>query len=278
MKIRGNGVDLNVVDSGVDAGDETPVLLLHGWPDSHRLWRNQVPALNARGFRTIAPDMRGYGDSDRPEGVDNYALLNVLEDVRLILDALEIDRVHLVGHDWGAATSWAFASFYRDRVASLVALSVGHPAALQSAGYEQYARSWYMFMFQFEDVAEQWLSRNDWQFLRETMGRGGDLDDYIADLSRPGALTAGLNWYRANIPPASWISEPPQWPPIEVPTMGLWSTYDIALTETQMTGSQKFVTGPWRYERIEEVGHWIPLQAPDHLNELLLDFLTHQAS
>jgi pimeloyl-ACP methyl ester carboxylesterase len=273
MKLQGNGVTLNVVDSGAGSGARTPVLLLHGWPDSHRLWRNQVPALNERGFRTIAPDLRGYGESDRPEGVENYALLNVLEDLRLILDALDVEKVHLVGHDWGAVTAWTFASLYAGRVASLVALSVGHPRALQSAGYEQYARSWYMFMFQFEGVAEQWLSQNDWQFLRETMGRGGDLDNYIADLSRPGALTAALNWYRANIPPASWISESPPLPPIEAPTLGVWSSYDIALTETQMKDSQKFVTGPWRYERIEDVGHWIPLQAPDRLNELLLEFL-----
>ena len=268
MDIQGNGVKLNVADTGEGA----PVMLLHGFPDSHKLWRHQVSALNAHGFRTIAPDLRGFGESDKPEGVEHYALLNVTEDLRLTLDALGIEKTHVVGHDWGAVTAWAFASLYPDRVESLVALSVGHPAALQSVGWEQYARSWYMFMFQFEGVAEKWLSNNDWEFLR-TMGGGGDVDQYVADLARPGALTAALNWYRANIPPESWISPPPPLPPIDAPTMGVWSSGDIALSEAQMTGSQKYVTGPWRYERIEDVGHWIPVQAPDKLNDLLLDFL-----
>lgn len=268
MKVQANGITLNVEDSGAGV----PVLLLHGWPDSHRLWRHQVPALVERGFRAITPDLRGYGESDRPEGVESYSLLNTLEDLRLLLDHLGVDRAHVVGHDWGAVTAWVFASLYGDRVSSLVALSVGHPGSLAAAGFEQYARSWYMFMFQFEGLAERWLSRNDWEFLR-TMGGGGDVDQYVADLSRPGALTAALNWYRANIPPESWISDPPALPPVEAPTMGVWSSGDIALTERQMIASEKFTSGPWRYERIDDCGHWIPLQAPDRLNELLLDFL-----
>jgi pimeloyl-ACP methyl ester carboxylesterase len=269
MRVQGNGIELNVVVSG----EGPAVLLLHGWPDSHRLWRNQTGFLNDHGFRTIAPDLRGYGESDRPEGVESYMLLNVLEDVRLLLDGLGVEKAHVVGHDWGAATAWAFASLYGPRVESLVALSVGHPAALQSAGWEQYARSWYMFMFQFEGVAEQWLSMNDWEFVRTMVGKGGDVDQYVTDLARPGALTAALNWYRANVPPASWIAEPPQLPLIEASTMGIWSARDIALSEAQMIESQKHVTGPWRYERIDDAGHWIPLDAPDRLNALLLDWL-----
>ena len=269
MQVQGSGISLNVEDEG--SGD--PVLLLHGFPDSHRLWRGQVPVLRERGYRTIAPDLRGFGESDRPEGVEHYSILNVLEDLRLLLDSLGVDDAHVVGHDWGAVTAWLFASLYPDRARSLVALSVGHPGALQTAGYEQYARSWYMFMFQFEGVAERWLSKDDWRFLRDTMGRGGDVDQYVADLSRPGALTAALNWYRANIPPESWISEPPPLPPVAVPTMGIWSSGDIALAERQMIDSERYTSGPWRYERIEDCGHWIPLQAADSLNELLLDFL-----
>ena len=130
-----------------------------------------------------------------------------------------------------------------------------------------------MYMFQFEGVAEEWLSRNDWEFLRSWIGGGGDIDSYVTDLARPGALTAGLNWYRANLPPSSWISQPPPLPPIEAPVMGIWSTADTALGEEQMTASQKHVTGPWRYERIEGSGHWVPLEAAERLNELLLDFL-----
>ncbi|HWL65929.1 MAG TPA: alpha/beta fold hydrolase [Actinomycetota bacterium] len=267
MKLQGNGVELEV---GVQ-GEGPAVLLLHGFPDSSHLWRKQVPVLVEAGFKVVAPDQRGFGASDKPEGVDNYNILNILEDTRSILDALGIDKAHVVGHDWGAAVAWTFASLYQDRVASLVALSVGHPTAFGAASYEQLQRSWYMFMFQFEGVAEEWLSRNDFEFLRSWIGGGGDIERYVEDLSRPGALTAGLNWYRANLPPQTWISEPLELPAISAPTMGIWSTGDDALTEDQMTDSQKYVQGPWRYERVE-ASHWIPLEAADRLNELLLDF------
>ena len=269
MRIEANGLTLNVDVKG----DGKDVLLLHGFPDSHRLWRNQIPTLVDFGYRTIVPDLRGFGESDRPAGVEAYSILNPLEDLRAILDHLSAERVHVIGHDWGAALGWAFASLYQDRVASLTAVSVGHPASFGSVGVEQLQRSWYMFMFQFEGVAEEWISRNDFEFVRTWISRGGDVEQYVADLSRPGALTAALNWYRANLPPKTWISDPPPLPPIPAPVMGVWSSGDEALTEEQMTGSQKFVEGPWRYERIDDIGHWIPLEAPERLNELLLDFL-----
>ena len=269
MKVETNGITLEVTVEG--EGDA--VLLLHGWPDSARLWRRQIPALVDAGYRVVAPDLRGFGDSDKPEGVENYFVLNATEDLKGLLDHLDIERAHVVGHDWGSATAWVFASLYQDRVASLTALSVGHPAAFQSAGFEQYMRSWYMFMFQFEGVAEEWLQRNDWEFLRLGFGDAEEVQEKVELLSRPGALTASLNWYRANIPPQSWVSDPPELPSVSAPTLAIWSSGDIALGEDQMLGSQKYVSGPWRYERIDNVGHWIPTESPDRLNELLLDFL-----
>jgi pimeloyl-ACP methyl ester carboxylesterase len=132
-----------------------------------------------------------------------------------------------------------------------------------------------MFMFQFEGVAEEWISRNNFEFIRDW---GPSLaDERVENLCRPGALTSGLNWYRANIPPSSWIAEPPELPQIEAPTMGIWSTHDFALTEEQMTVSAKFVNGPWRYEKIENVGHSVPIDAADELNALLLEFLADSA-
>ena len=268
MKIDANGLSFEVSVEG----EGPAVVLLHGFPDSSRLWRKQIPALVAEGFKVVAPDLRGFGESDRPEGVEHYSLLHVIEDVRGILDALGIDKAHIVGHDWGAGVAWIFATLFGDRAHSVAALSVGHPAAFRSAGLEQLARSWYMFMFQFEGVAEEWLSRNDWEFLRTWGEAHEDLERQIVDLSRPGALTAGLNWYRANVPPESWIQEFPDLPPITVPALGIWSTEDFALGEDQMLASEKFVGGSWRYERIEGAGHWIPLEAADRLNPILLDF------
>src|SRR5262249_55421394 len=135
-----NGLRLLVQDEG----DGAPVLLLHGWPDSHRLWRHQVPALPAAGYRGIAPDLRGFGESDRPADIEAYALPHHLADVQAIADQLGIERFTVVGHDWGAAIAWAFASLVPDRIDKLAAISVGHPTAFRDADFEQRRRSWYM--------------------------------------------------------------------------------------------------------------------------------------
>jgi pimeloyl-ACP methyl ester carboxylesterase len=236
------------------------------------MWRHQVDALVAAGFRVIAPDLRGFGESARPEGVDSYGLGKILDDLDGILKALGIPRAHVVGHDWGGAVAWMFAITRPEKTDRLVALSVGHPANFMSPGIRQLQRSWYMLLFQFEGVAEEAFQRHDWALLR-AMFKGGDVDRYVADLSRPGALTDGLSWYRANMPPSLLMADPVPFPPVEAPTMGVWSDKDFALTEEQMTGSEKHVGGPWRYERLTGVGHCIPLEGTEQLNALLIDFL-----
>jgi pimeloyl-ACP methyl ester carboxylesterase len=130
-------------------------------------------------------------------------------------------------------------------------------------------------------VAEHVLPAEDWAYFRQwgwdgvPPGTDADADRQIADLSRPGALTAGLNWYRANVDPTRFhVENRPGIPHVSCPTMGVWSSGDFALSEAQMTGSERYVDGPWRYERIEGVDHWVPVHAPDRLNRLLLDFLS----
>ena len=253
-------------------GEGRPVVLLHGFPDSGRLWRHQVPALADAGFRVIVPDLRGYGASDKPEGVDHYNMLLLAADVGAVLDAEGIHDAHVVGHDWGAALAWVIAAVAPDRVDHLVAMSVGHPSSFHGEGFEQAEKSWYMLLFQFRGIAEQWLSSDDWTNFR-TWGRHPDADGVIAELEANGSLTPGLNYYRANVPPESFVAPPLELPPIQAATMGIWSSGDMALTEGQMTRSEKQVAGSWRYERIDGPGHWMQLEAPDAVNELLLDFL-----
>jgi pimeloyl-ACP methyl ester carboxylesterase len=209
-------------------GDGRPVVLLHGFPDSGRLWRHQVPALAQAGFRVIVPDLRGYGRSDKPEDVAAYSMMFLAGDVLAILAAEQIDRAHIVGHDWGAALAWGLASLVPDRVDHLTVLSVGHPATFRRTP-RQREKSWYMLLFQFPGVAERWLSEDDWANFR-AWGGHPDADGVIADLEANGSLTPGLNWYRANVPPDSWVTPPPQLPPVQAPTMGIWSTKDPALT------------------------------------------------
>jgi pimeloyl-ACP methyl ester carboxylesterase len=253
-----------------DQGSGRPILLLHGWPDSAYLWRNQIPFLVKSGFRAITPDLRGLGRSDRPEDVTTYSLQNAVGDVVGILDALGIEAADIVGHDWGAAVAWFTAMAQSDRVRKLVVLSVPHPLAPRTLRQREMA--WYQLFFQFQEIAEAWLQHDDWALFRELLRGDGDVDRYISDLSRPGALTASLNWYRANLAPRM-PGPPPNLRPVDAPTLGIWSTNDHYLDGERMKMSGRFVKGSWRYEQIEGASHWIPLDAPDRLNELLIEWL-----
>ncbi len=264
--IEVNGISLYVAEHG--EGD--PVLLLHGWPDSARLWRHQVPFLAAHGYRVITPDLRGFGRSERPAEVVAYRLRNVVADVSALLDHLAIETAYVVGHDWGAAVAWLTAILVPARVRKLTAISVPHPYAPPTL--RQYEMAWYQLFFQFTGIAEATLAYDDWAWLR-TFSRGYlDLEQAIADLSRPGALTASLNWYRANLAPRM-PGPPPALPPVAAPTLGIWSAGDHYLDGERMKNSAALVQGPWRYEEIPDASHWVPLDAPERLNELLLDWL-----
>jgi pimeloyl-ACP methyl ester carboxylesterase len=273
----GPGSTAGRVESGGTAieyevtGEGRPVILLHGFPDSGRLWRNQVPVLAEAGFQVIVPDLRGYGRSGKPADVEAYSLLLLAGDVQAVLTDLEVARAHVVGHDWGAALGWVLAAFAPGSVDHLAVMSVGHPATFRRT-IRQREKSWYMLLFQFPGVAERWLSDDGWANFRAWADHP-DADEVIANLEAVGSLTPGLNWYRANLPPESWVDPPLQFPPVQAPTMGIWSTGDVALTEVQMTDSAQNVAGPWRYERLDGPGHWMQLEAPAQVNALLLDFL-----
>lgn len=261
----------------VDVGSGPPVLLLHGFPDSRFLWRHQIPALSEAGYRVIAPDLRGFGDAPRPIQVRAYRRPFLVADILKLLDCLGLGRVHLVGHDWGASLSWRIAGSYPERVDRLVVLSVGAPA---SPGWETIAQreaSWYFDFFCKPGTAEAALTADDWTLFREWSRGQGDHERHLRDLARPGALTAGLNWYRAAFMPLDPGEPPlpalPAWNQVKSATLGLWGADDPFLLEPQIAMSAGAVAAPWRYERIEGAGHWLMLDQPDPLNTLLLEFL-----
>ena len=232
MRYEVNGIGIEVQDEG----SGPPVLLLHGWPDSHRLWRHQVAALTAAGYRCVVPDLRGFGDSDRPAEVEAYALPFLAGDVLGVLDQLGIERAHVVGHDWGAALAWAIAALAPDRVDHLVA-AVGRtllrvPRRRLGAAREVVVHAAVPVRGHRRALAVRRRSRQPPEWSSHP-----DVDAVIADLQRPGALTASLNWYRANLPPSSLVEPAIELPPVAAPTMGVWSDGDFALTEAQMTGS-----------------------------------------
>lgn len=257
----------------INEGSGPAVLLLHGFPDSSDLWRNQIPALVNAGLRVVAPDLRGFGDSDRPTEVEAYALPVILQDTLGLLDTLGIARAHVACHDWGAGVGWMLAALHPARVNRFVALSVGHLNALWQAGLDQREKSWYMLLFQFRGLAEEILTRDNWKLFRDWVRHHPETDKWVKDLARPGALTAGLNWYRANSRPEVLFTEPQLLPKVQAPTLAVWSSGDAYLTEAQVVRSAEWVTGTWQYERLEGASHWMQFDQPARLNELLVKFL-----
>jgi pimeloyl-ACP methyl ester carboxylesterase len=183
------------------------------------------------------------------------------------LDALELPKAHVVGHDWGAGVAWVLAMSAPERVDRLVVLSVGHPGTRAARTLEDRQRAWYMLLFQFAE-AEELLTRDDWALMRAWAGTHPDLDAALAELD----LTPALNWYRANLHPSRDLQPPRELPPVTADVLGVWSDGDAYLTERQMAESAQFVPS-FRYERIEGASHWMQLDAAERVNELLLSHL-----
>ena len=260
-----NGIRMHATTTG----QGPTVLLLHGFPDTHTVWRKQVGPLAAAGYRVLAPDLRGYGRSEAPGGVYDYTLDKLRADVISLLDALHIDKVTLVGHDWGGLIGWQIAAMWPHRVERLVALSTGHPSAIARAGMLQRLRMTYVLGFILPGIAEHTLRAGDWFLLRQFTSEPGQADIWKRDLSAPGRLTAALNYYRANLN----LSFPHSYPRVRVPVMGVWSDRDPALGERQMRDSAHYVEGEFRFERVRDADHWLQLTAHERVNALLLDFL-----
>ncbi len=265
--MRINDINLNVYIEGKG----TPIMLLHGFPDSHAVWRKIIPILVKSGYQVIVPDQRGFGESDAPKGSKNYTITKIVDDAISVLDYLGIQKSHLVGHDWGAMIGWCLAGEYGDRFYSYTAISVGHPKAYASAGWAQTRKSLYILLFQLRNIAEVIFKANDWALFRKSTGNHPEIERWINDLSRSGRLTAGMNWYRANILKLIFSS----FPRCSIPTMGIWPSRDLALSEIQMKNSQKFVDNIWRYERLVGQGHWVLLDEPKRISQLILDWVAN---
>ncbi|MFZ1062190.1 MAG: alpha/beta fold hydrolase [Acidimicrobiales bacterium] len=253
-------------------GEGPTILLLHGWPDTSAVWDLVAPALVARGYRVAVPDLRGCGRSSKPAETQDYAMHRLVGDVHAIIEALGPTRVSLVGHDWDANLAWVTTAYEPTMIERLVAVSVGHPTAFRSAGLEQQIKSWYTLLFFHEGVGEAFLRKNDYEAMRKWLGHPR-VDSVIAELERDGQMSAHLRWYRANIPPEAFVARPPVLPPIQVPTLGVWSSADAALGERQMSDSAGYCADGFTFVRLDDVGHWIPLEAANELVEQIVTFV-----
>lgn len=281
LKIEANGFTFEGLGSGPSGG--SPVVFLHGFPQTSWSWRHQLEAVGNAGYRALAFDQRGYSPGARPTEVSRYAIEELVSDVLAVADSLGIERFDLVGHDWGGMVAWAVAGMHPERLRTVTVLSTPHPlafgVALSEEGSDQQSRSSYITVFRQEGVAEKALLGEDGSGngLRTLFSASGfasdDSEVFVKAMTEPGALTAALNWYRATeLDSMQGVGA------ISVPTMYVWSTEDIALGREAALATAQHVTGPYRFEVLEGVSHWIPEMAPDQVNSLVLDFLGSQSA
>ena len=269
LQLESNGLVFDAVADG--PADGRPVVLLHGFPQTSHSWRHVMPALAGAGMRVVAPDQRGYSAGARPTDTSAYAMTHLVDDVIGMLDALGAEQADVVGHDWGAAVAWQVAGRHPERVRTLTAVSVPHPAAFVEAlrtDEDQQQRSQYMRFFQQVGVAEDALLADNAAALRAVFGPVQDVDRYVAHMQQPGALTAALGWYRAQD-----LADVEAAGPTTVPTLYVWSDNDIALGPVGAHATASHVTGPYRFEVLHGVSHWVPDEAPDELSTWLLEHL-----
>jgi pimeloyl-ACP methyl ester carboxylesterase len=269
------GVELDVQVAG-HAGNP-PVILLHGFPESHRTWRHIVPDL-ARDHFVLAPDQRGYARSSKPEGVDQYTPDRIVGDLLALADHFGIDRFTLVGHDWGGAVAWMAALGHPDRVAKLVIVNAPHPHLFQRTLFDdpdQRKASQYIRHFRDTSIDGGLVGTGLERFFSSTFAKvltqavaGEDKAAYLAEWGNPGAMTAMLNWYRASsvvVPAIDEQPERPAWldapfPPVTQPTLVIWGMQDRALLPSQLD------LAPYVPDlRIEKVdaGHFVPWEKPE---------------
>lgn len=258
--VDANGLTFDVRVAGPDDG--VPVVLLHGFPETSAAWGDVAPELAADGHRVIAPDQRGYSPGARPDGVDAYATDHLVDDVLAIADALDVDRFHLVGHDWGASVAWVLAARRPERLRSLTAFSVPHLAAYNRALREDpdaQQRASYIGLFR-QDRAADLLLEDDATRLRAMYAGAVPADQvetYVRHLGEPGAMRAALHWYGAMTPALGDL------PPVRVPTTFVWSDGDSAIGRAGADACGEHVEADYRYVVLEGVTHWIPEQAPE---------------
>jgi len=282
------GVILKVQLGGPESGE--PVIFLHGFPESHRTWRFQMQALSAR-YRVVAPDQRGFGGSDKPEGVEAYQTDRVVEDLFALADALGIGAFTLVGHDWGGAAAWLAALRDPQRVRRLAIVNAPHPLIFQRTlidDEEQRAASQYINRFREPGMEALIAAMGLETFFEKSFGAHVDLrkvpeaerQAYLDDWAQPGALTSMLNWYRASpieVPEPGEKAHKPLWtmapfPKLAMPVLVVWGMKDKALLPVQLDGLHALVPD-LRIVIERDAGHFIPWEKPEVVTSALRDFL-----
>jgi len=282
IRVFANGISFEVVALG--AGDRL-ALCLHGFPECAYSWRYQFPVLARLGYRVWAPNLRGYGNTDSPRNVADYAIDVLVEDVAGLIRASGAKEVVLIAHDWGGILAWMLAMRHPALIHRLVICNLPHPACFlrELKRPIQFLRSWYMLLFQIPLLPEAILGFHQAygvgrMFLGTTRDRSRFpkevVDVYRRNACRPGALTAMIHWYRALLRGGGWRQfAGPTYPKIETPTLFLWGTDDVALSIRTTYGTEEYVSN-LTFRALPGVSHWVQQEAPEAVNSILETWLT----
>jgi pimeloyl-ACP methyl ester carboxylesterase len=270
---------------GVGTGDvprEVPlVVFLHGFPEFWWSWRDQLKALSAAGMWAVAPDLRGYNESDKPEGVSSYEVEKLAGDIAGLIRALGREKAIVVGHDWGAAVAWVFAQEHPDLLERLAILNVPHPQVMLKhlRRPRQMMKSWYIFFFQLPRLPEKLVSKNDYAFARHTFRSDGfdreTIEHYIDALRVPGAVTSAINYYRA-VMRRSAVGRVPKFRQIAQKVLVIWGDKDKYLGK-EMAEPPRSLVPHARVVHLPHATHWVQNDATEEVNRLLLEFIREDA-
>lgn len=269
-QVRTNGISLHCAE----AGSGPLILLLHGFPEFWYGWRRQIPDLAAAGFRVVAPDLRGYGLSDRPSGIESYRIQELAADVAGLVESLGEAEAVIVGHDWGGVVAWYTAMLHPGAVRRLVVLNAPHPVAYAREMRKlssQVWRSWYAGFHQLPWLPEAAWRAGNFMVLRRVIGGSpapaeAEMDEYVNAFARPGAITAALNYYRAAL-----RHRAPRPVPIASPTLIVWGERDRFLVPELTLGLERWVPD-LRIERLPRATHWVQHDEPATVGRLIADF------
>jgi len=276
--VEANGLTFEVAQMG--EGDHL-ALCLHGFPELHYSWRNQMPLLAEMGYRVWAPNLRGYGGTSRPEGVRAYGLDHLTQDVAALIDASGAKKVTLIAHDWGAIIAWLFAILKLRPLERLVIMNVPHPKVgrRELKKWRQLKKSWYIFFFQLPWLPEMMLSRGDGKAIGRLFEKTSCHPErfgeqvqavYSAAARRPGAVKAMVNYYRAMLRHQD-VVDPGDFT-IDIPTLMLWGEEDVAIDIHCTEGTEEWVPN-LTLKRFPGVSHWVQQDAPEQVNDALEQWL-----
>lgn len=274
--INTNGIRLHYVSQG----QGKLMLMLHGFPEFWYSWRYQIEEF-ATHYHTVAVDLRGYNDSDKPQGIEAYRISELVADIKGVITGLGYEDCVLVAHDWGGAIAWNLAYAYPEMVEKLIVLNIPHPAkfaeGLQTP--QQLLKSWYIFAFQIPWLPELFFSLNDYQAIKsafpgmaidKTAFSEADLNAYRDAAAKPGALTAMINYYRGIF--EFLTGDRQQYGILDIPTLTIWGEEDTALGKELTYGTEAYVRD-WQIKYIPNCSHWVQQEQPALVNTYIKEFL-----